>query len=250
MRAWRMAFHQEPELSLYEEHTRDKVVSALKELHIPYRTYDTTAGVVGLIGADRPGPGRRPPSRHGRASHHRADRVALRVEVSGADARVRPRRSHGQPARRRGDDGAEPASARGTGEALLPSRRGGRRARRGPPSDRAGMPRGPEGRLRGGTACRTGAAAGERRMESGLVHGRGRPFSNGGPRPRRSRVDPPPGSGCDRRRERDRDRAPNAGRPDPRPDRPHRRRASARSTEGPATTSCRTRSSSRARSEP
>jgi len=51
-----MAFHQEPELSLYEEHTRDKVVSALKELHIPYRTFDNTAGVVGLIGADRPGP--------------------------------------------------------------------------------------------------------------------------------------------------------------------------------------------------
>jgi amidohydrolase len=56
MRAWRMAFHQEPELSLFEERTRDKVVSALTELHIPYRTFDHTAGVVGLIGADRPGP--------------------------------------------------------------------------------------------------------------------------------------------------------------------------------------------------
>ncbi|MGA8274963.1 MAG: M20 family metallopeptidase [Thermoplasmata archaeon] len=56
MRAWRMAFHQEPELSLHEERTREKVVAALKELNIPYRTFDDIAGVVGLVGADRPGP--------------------------------------------------------------------------------------------------------------------------------------------------------------------------------------------------
>jgi amidohydrolase len=56
MRTWRMGFHQEPELSLHEERTREKVVSALKELHIPYRTFDDVAGVVGLVGADRSGP--------------------------------------------------------------------------------------------------------------------------------------------------------------------------------------------------
>lgn len=56
MRAWRMAFHQEPELSLHEERTREKVVAALKELNVPHRTFDDVAGVVGLIGADRPGP--------------------------------------------------------------------------------------------------------------------------------------------------------------------------------------------------
>jgi amidohydrolase len=56
MRAWRMALHQEPELSLHEDHTRDKVVAALEEMHIPFQTYEGTYGVVGLIGADRPGP--------------------------------------------------------------------------------------------------------------------------------------------------------------------------------------------------
>jgi len=55
MRAWRMAFHQEPELSLHEERTREKVVAALRELNVPYRTFEGTAGVVGLVGADRPG---------------------------------------------------------------------------------------------------------------------------------------------------------------------------------------------------
>jgi amidohydrolase len=56
MRAWRMAFHQEPELSLHEEHTRDKVIAALEEMNIPFQKYDGTAGVVGIIGSDRPGP--------------------------------------------------------------------------------------------------------------------------------------------------------------------------------------------------
>jgi len=56
MRAWRMAFHQEPELSLHEERTREKVVSALKELGIPHRTFDDFNGVIGMIGAERSGP--------------------------------------------------------------------------------------------------------------------------------------------------------------------------------------------------
>ena len=56
MRAWRTAFHQEPELSLHEEKTRDKVVRALEEMNIPHRTFREGYGVVGLIGADRPGP--------------------------------------------------------------------------------------------------------------------------------------------------------------------------------------------------
>ena len=56
MRAWRTAFHQEPELSLHEERTREKIVAALKELGVPYRTYDDFYGVVGTIGADRSGP--------------------------------------------------------------------------------------------------------------------------------------------------------------------------------------------------
>ncbi|HTT46329.1 MAG TPA: M20 family metallopeptidase [Thermoplasmata archaeon] len=57
MRAWRMGFHQEPELSLEEERTREKVVAALKELGIPYRSFDDGFyGVVATIGADRSGP--------------------------------------------------------------------------------------------------------------------------------------------------------------------------------------------------
>ncbi len=56
MRAWRMAFHQEPELSLHEEKTREKVLRALEELNIPHRTFDEGYGVVGLIGGDRSGP--------------------------------------------------------------------------------------------------------------------------------------------------------------------------------------------------
>lgn len=56
MRAWRMAFHLEPELSLEEERTQEKVVAALNELGIPYRTYPDFHGVVGMVGADRSGP--------------------------------------------------------------------------------------------------------------------------------------------------------------------------------------------------
>ncbi len=56
MRAWRTAFHQEPELSLKEEKTREKIVAALTELGIPYRTFEGFPGVIGTIGADRSGP--------------------------------------------------------------------------------------------------------------------------------------------------------------------------------------------------
>jgi amidohydrolase len=56
MRAWRTAFHQEPELSLEERRTRDKVVGALGELGIAYRTFDDFTGVVGLIPGTSGGP--------------------------------------------------------------------------------------------------------------------------------------------------------------------------------------------------
>ncbi len=56
MRAWRMSFHQEPELSLHEDRTRDKIVAALDELGIPHREFSDFPGVVGTIGADRSGP--------------------------------------------------------------------------------------------------------------------------------------------------------------------------------------------------
>lgn len=56
MRAWREAFHREPELSGHEERTRDKIVRALTELGIPYRTFDGFPAVVALLGADRSGP--------------------------------------------------------------------------------------------------------------------------------------------------------------------------------------------------
>ncbi len=56
MRAWRTAIHQEPELSLRETKTREKIVAALREMGIPYHTFDDFPGVVGFIDADRPGP--------------------------------------------------------------------------------------------------------------------------------------------------------------------------------------------------
>jgi amidohydrolase len=56
MRAWRMGFHLEPELSLEEERTQDKVVAALTELGVPFRTFDDFHGVVGMIGSERSGP--------------------------------------------------------------------------------------------------------------------------------------------------------------------------------------------------
>ncbi len=56
MRAWRSAFHLEPELSLEEERTREKVVAALEELGIPPRTFPGFTGVIATIGTDRSGP--------------------------------------------------------------------------------------------------------------------------------------------------------------------------------------------------
>jgi len=56
MRTWRMGFHREPELSLEEVRTQEKVVAALRELGIPFRTFDGFPGVVGMIAADRSGP--------------------------------------------------------------------------------------------------------------------------------------------------------------------------------------------------
>lgn len=56
MRAWRVAFHREPELSGEEHRTREKIVQALGELGIPSQTFDDFPGVVGLLGADRSGP--------------------------------------------------------------------------------------------------------------------------------------------------------------------------------------------------
>ncbi len=57
LRAWRVAFHQDPELSNEEVHTREKVLGALRDLGIPARTYnDGFLGVLGTIGSDRAGP--------------------------------------------------------------------------------------------------------------------------------------------------------------------------------------------------
>ena len=53
---WRESFHREPELSNRESKTRDKIVRALKDLGIPTRTYPNFNGVLGLLGAGRPGP--------------------------------------------------------------------------------------------------------------------------------------------------------------------------------------------------
>jgi amidohydrolase len=51
-----MGFHREPELSLEEERTQEKVVAALRELGIPVQAFDDFPGVVGMIGGDRSGP--------------------------------------------------------------------------------------------------------------------------------------------------------------------------------------------------
>jgi amidohydrolase len=51
-----MGFHREPELSLEEERTQEKVVAALRELGIPFQAFDDFPGVVGMIGGDRSGP--------------------------------------------------------------------------------------------------------------------------------------------------------------------------------------------------
>ena len=49
MRAWRVAFHQEPELSLHEDRTREKILVALDDLGIPHREFADFPGVVATI---------------------------------------------------------------------------------------------------------------------------------------------------------------------------------------------------------
>jgi len=56
MRAWREAFHREPELSNHELRTREKVVAALEELGVPSTTFGSFTGVLGSLGAGRKGP--------------------------------------------------------------------------------------------------------------------------------------------------------------------------------------------------
>lgn len=57
MRAWRAAFHQEPELSGDEVRTREKVLQALRELGLPTTTFPGSLyGVVGMLGAGTSGP--------------------------------------------------------------------------------------------------------------------------------------------------------------------------------------------------
>jgi amidohydrolase len=56
MRAWRVALHQEPELSLEEKRTREKITAALDELSISYQTFDGFPAVVGLIPGSADGP--------------------------------------------------------------------------------------------------------------------------------------------------------------------------------------------------
>ena len=51
-----MALHREPEISHHERATRDKIVAALDELGIPYRTFPDFFGVLGSIGLGRRGP--------------------------------------------------------------------------------------------------------------------------------------------------------------------------------------------------
>jgi amidohydrolase len=56
LRTWRAAFHHEPELSLEEHRTQEKIVAALRDLSVPCRAFEDPPGVVGLIEPDRPGP--------------------------------------------------------------------------------------------------------------------------------------------------------------------------------------------------
>ncbi len=56
MRAWRSAFHQDPELSFHERHTRDLVIAALRELGVPHRTFDGSTAVIGTFGEGANGP--------------------------------------------------------------------------------------------------------------------------------------------------------------------------------------------------
>jgi amidohydrolase len=87
MRAWRIAFHEDPELSNQETHTRDRVVAALGELGIEPTTYDDGfLGVLATIVGGGSGP----------VVALRADMDALPVtEETGLDFRSRnPGRMH------------------------------------------------------------------------------------------------------------------------------------------------------------
>ena len=57
MRAWRAAFHREPELANLERKTRDKLTVELERLSIPTRKFDDGfLGVLGTITSERSGP--------------------------------------------------------------------------------------------------------------------------------------------------------------------------------------------------
>lgn len=56
LRKWRRAFHREPELSNLETKTQAKVLRFLREIGVPAATFRGLTGVVGMLGADRPGP--------------------------------------------------------------------------------------------------------------------------------------------------------------------------------------------------
>jgi amidohydrolase len=56
MAAWRASFHREPELANQEALTRGKIVDALGRLEIPSQTFPGFNGVIGTVGAGRPGP--------------------------------------------------------------------------------------------------------------------------------------------------------------------------------------------------
>lgn len=56
MRAWRRTLHQTPELSNHESTTRTTITNALRELGIPFRTYDGFYGVLAQVGPKDGGP--------------------------------------------------------------------------------------------------------------------------------------------------------------------------------------------------
>lgn len=51
----RRDFHQHPELSTEEERTREKIITYLKEIDIPFNTFGSHHGVIGLIKGTKPG---------------------------------------------------------------------------------------------------------------------------------------------------------------------------------------------------
>ena len=55
LREWRAEFHEQPELAYEEVETQARILRVLEELRIPFKTYPRFTGVVGYLGADRPG---------------------------------------------------------------------------------------------------------------------------------------------------------------------------------------------------